>query len=96
MGLHWDKFVAMNKGWKPGAAIEYISPEIPQFEVTEYKGERYETMVPDTLDLAERALTIAVRSAGIHTAFGSTCRKASSSRLPRSVMHHPKQAGRSS
>ena len=54
MTSNWDNFVAMNREWKPGNAIEYISPEIPQFEVTGYKGERYEAMapVPDEVLLA--------------------------------------------
>jgi len=35
--------------------IEYVCKNIPQFEVPTYKGKRYEAMVPDTLDLQERA-----------------------------------------
>ena len=41
--------------WKPGDPIDYIQPEIPEFEMPPYAGQRYQTMVPDTLDLAERA-----------------------------------------
>ena len=41
--------------WNPGDPIGYIQPEIPEFEMPSYRGERYEAMVPDTLDLAERA-----------------------------------------
>ncbi len=43
------------KGWKPGDPIGYIRSEIPEFDVPPYAGERYEAMVPDTLDLQERA-----------------------------------------
>src|SRR3972149_6217779 len=35
--------------------IKYISEKIPEFEFPSYNGERYEVMVPDTLDLQERA-----------------------------------------
>lgn len=35
--------------------LGYISPNIPDFQVPVYTGVRYEAMVPDTLDLAERA-----------------------------------------
>ncbi len=35
--------------------IGYISPEIPEVSFPPYGGERYEALVPDTLDLAERA-----------------------------------------
>jgi len=35
--------------------IEYIRKESLQFEIPEYKGERYEALVPDTLELQERA-----------------------------------------
>ena len=35
--------------------IKYINPEVPKFELPEFKGERYQDTVPDTLDLAERA-----------------------------------------
>ena len=35
--------------------IKYINSEIPDFELPEYHGETYEAMVPDTLDIAERA-----------------------------------------
>lgn len=45
--------------WKPGDPIGYIRPEIPEFRLPAYKGEQYEALVPDTLDLQERArLTI--------------------------------------
>ena len=47
-----DKF---NTGWKKGDPIGYIRDEIPEFEVPSYDGEWYEVMVPDTLDLQERA-----------------------------------------
>jgi hypothetical protein len=42
-------------GWKPGDPIGYINPNIPDFQLRSYQGERYEVTVPDTLDLAERA-----------------------------------------
>ena len=40
---------------KPGDPIGYITPEIPDFQVPPYKGERYEANVPDTLELQDRA-----------------------------------------
>ena len=45
----------INAGWKSGDPIGYINDEIPAFEVPTYDGERYEAMVPDTLDLQARA-----------------------------------------
>ena len=41
--------------WQPGDPIGYIRPEIPQFDVPLYEGQRYEALVPDTLDLQARA-----------------------------------------
>ena len=41
--------------WKPGDQIGYVRAEIPEFAVPAYEGERYEVMVPDTLDLQDRA-----------------------------------------
>ena len=41
--------------WKKGDPIPYIRREISGFSVPPYQGERYETMVPDTLDIEERA-----------------------------------------
>ena len=35
--------------------IGYISPEIPQIVLPPGEGERYQALVPDTLDLAVRA-----------------------------------------
>jgi len=35
--------------------IGYIRKEIPEFDIPAYEGERYEDLVPDTLDLQERA-----------------------------------------
>lgn len=35
--------------------IGYIREEISSFDTPEYKGERYEALVPDTLDIAERS-----------------------------------------
>ena len=43
------------KPWKSSEPIGYISNEIPKFDPPNYEGERYERMVPDTLDVAERA-----------------------------------------
>ncbi len=48
-----------NQNWKPGDPIGYIRSEIPVFDLPSYRGESYEVLVPDTLDLAERA-TLAV------------------------------------
>lgn len=45
----------INSDWKPGDPIGYINNKIPEFELPAYEGERYEAMVPDTLDIAERA-----------------------------------------
>jgi hypothetical protein len=42
-------------GWEPGDAIGYIQPEIQEFDLPPYEGERYGATVPDTLDLQERA-----------------------------------------
>jgi len=36
-------------------SIEYIRQEIPKFSLPSYSGERCEALVPDTLDVAERA-----------------------------------------
>jgi hypothetical protein len=35
--------------------IEYINPTVPEVNTPDWDGERYESVVPDTLDLAERA-----------------------------------------
>ena len=35
--------------------IGYINPQIPAFDVPSYPGQRYEALVPDTLDLEDRA-----------------------------------------
>ena len=45
----------VNEGWKRGDPIGYIREDIPEFDVPAYVGDRYEAMVPDTLDLQERA-----------------------------------------
>ena len=47
--------VRIERGWKRGDPIDYIRKEIPDFKVPPYQGERYQTMVPDTLDIQERA-----------------------------------------
>jgi len=41
--------------WKPGDPIGYLRPERPEVDIPAYSGQRYETLVPDTLDLQERA-----------------------------------------
>jgi hypothetical protein len=41
--------------WKPGDPIGSIRSEIPAFAMPPYTGERYEALVPDTLDIQERA-----------------------------------------
>lgn len=43
------------KGWKKGDPIDYVRSESPDFSLPGYEGERYEAMVPDTLDIQERA-----------------------------------------
>ena len=45
----------INAGWKRGDPIKYVQDKAPDFDVTAYEGDRYEAMVPDTLDLQERA-----------------------------------------
>jgi len=45
----------INAGWKRGDPIEYMRDEVPTFDLPPYDGERYEALVPDTLDLQERA-----------------------------------------
>ena len=37
--------------WQRGEPILYIRGEIPRFDVPRYEGERYQALVPDTLDL---------------------------------------------
>ena len=39
----------------PSRAREYIRPDAPTVKIKPFTGERYEALVPDTLDLAERA-----------------------------------------
>ena len=41
--------------WRPGDPIGYIRSDFPEFELPSYRGERYEALVPDTLDLQDRA-----------------------------------------
>ena len=41
--------------WSPGDPIGYITEEVPEFETQAYEGQRYEALVPDTLDVQERA-----------------------------------------
>ena len=42
-------------GWKRGDPIGYIRQDIPDFDVPAYEGERYPALVPDTLDMQQRA-----------------------------------------
>ena len=42
-------------GWKSGDPIGYIRQQAPDHEVPAYEGQRYDTLVPDTLDLQHRA-----------------------------------------
>ena len=39
-----------------GTGIDYIRKDIPNLELPEYRGASYEALVPDTLDIQERAL----------------------------------------
>lgn len=41
--------------FNPAYAKEYIRPDAPEVKIPLYKGQRYEALVPDTLDIAERA-----------------------------------------
>ena len=43
-----------DRGWQPGDPIPHIRQEIPEFTIPPYEGERYEALVPDTLDIQER------------------------------------------
>ena len=43
------------KPWKSSEPIGYIERDVPKLDLPPYEGERYERMVPDTLDVAERA-----------------------------------------
>jgi len=45
----------INACWKRGDPIGYVQDQAPEFDVAPFEGERYEAMVPDTLDLQERA-----------------------------------------
>ena len=45
----------LNANWIRGDPIGYVRREIPGFDVPAYEGDQYQAMVPDTLDLQERA-----------------------------------------
>ena len=45
----------VDEHWQRGDAVDYISQQIPPFEIPRYSGEYYEALAPDTLDLQERA-----------------------------------------
>ncbi len=47
--------VEKSQGWQRGDPIGYIRDDIPQFEMPKCSGQHYEALVPDTLDLQERA-----------------------------------------
>ena len=42
-------------GTRRSSGIQYIQEEIPSLDAPRYEGDRYEALVPDTLDLQERA-----------------------------------------
>ncbi len=44
------------KDWQPGDAVKYVRDKAPEFKLPSIKGERREMLVPDTLDLAYRAV----------------------------------------
>src|SRR5262249_6603798 len=50
-----SRSAAATTGWKPGDPIGYRRKTIPEFNIPTYQGDRYEALVPDTLDLAVRA-----------------------------------------
>ena len=52
-GYYWN--IPDPGDWKPGDPIEYVNKTIPDFTMPDYSGERYEALIPDTLDLQERA-----------------------------------------
>ena len=45
----------LNAGWKRGDPIGCVRADAPQFDAPSYEGDRYTAMVPDTLDIQERA-----------------------------------------
>ena len=40
---------------KRSTEIKYINPNVPDVDLPKYSGQRYEAMVPDTLDLQDMA-----------------------------------------
>ena len=50
-----DACYDLNPSWQPGDPIAYINPEAPAATVPPYRGKRYQALVPDTFDVAERA-----------------------------------------
>ncbi len=46
--------MANGKTLKRGDHIGYMRAEIPEFDIPPYRGERYEALIPDTLDIQER------------------------------------------
>jgi hypothetical protein len=55
-GLGMRNSFGMGRGNYAGQPpIKYFQNKIPGFDVPPYRGERYEDMIPDTLDIASRA-----------------------------------------
>ena len=50
-----DRIDAACEGWTRGDPMGYVRDEAPAFSLPDYGGERYEALVPDTLDIQERA-----------------------------------------
>lgn len=50
-----ESHVVLDPGLQAGAKIDYINPNPPEFKLPQSTGESYDALVPDTLDLAERA-----------------------------------------
>jgi hypothetical protein len=53
----WAKAAALwgENSASSASTIKYIREDIPAFEIPPYRGKTYEDLVPDTLDIAERA-----------------------------------------
>src|SRR5262245_5806567 len=49
------KPVKQQKGGPTGSGILYVTDAIPEISYPEIEGKYYQTLVPDTLDVAERA-----------------------------------------
>jgi len=55
IGLPVLTYFTGEKEWKKDNSIGYIRSDIPEFKVPAYKGKSYGAIVPETLDLQERA-----------------------------------------